>query len=110
MRKTERAIERCKTISTIQKLLGGKWKIEILYYIAIQDIHRFGELRGQNGEITDSSLTKQLRELEADGFLIRHDYHEIPPRVEYTLTDLGTSFIAVLEFMKKWGDKNLNID
>lgn len=109
MRKTERAIERCKTISTIQKLLGGKWKIEILYYIAIQDIHRFGELRRQIGEITDSSLTKQLRELEADGFLIRHDYHEIPPRVEYTLTDLGTSFIAVLEFMKEWGDKNLNI-
>ena len=110
MRKTERAIERCKTISTIQKLLGGKWKIEILYYIAIQDIHRFGELRRQIEEITDSSLTKQLRELEADGFLIRHDYHEIPPRVEYTLTDLGTSFIAVLEFMKEWGDKNLNID
>ncbi len=110
MRKTERAIERCKTISTIQKLLGGKWKIEILYYIAIQDIHRFGELRRQIGEITDSSLTKQLRELEADGFLIRHDYHEIPPRVEYTLTDLGTSFIAVLEFMKEWGDKNLKLD
>ncbi|MEE0434277.1 MAG: helix-turn-helix domain-containing protein [Peptococcaceae bacterium] len=110
MRKIERAIERCKTISTIQKLLGGKWKIEILYYIAIQDIHRFGELRRQIGEITDSSLTKQLRELEADGFLIRHDYHEIPPRVEYTLTDLGTSFIAVLEFMKEWGDKNLKLD
>lgn len=61
------------------KILGGKWKIEILYYIAIRDIHRFGELRRHIGEITESSLTKQLRELEADGFLIRHDYHEVPP-------------------------------
>lgn len=55
MRKTELAIERCKTMSTLQKILGGKWKIEILYYIAIRDIHRFGELRRHIGEITESS-------------------------------------------------------
>ena len=61
------------------------------------------------GEITESSLTKQLRELEADGFLIRHDFCEVPPRVEYTLTDLGTSFLSVLEYMKAWGDKNLSL-
>ena len=107
MRKTELAIQRCKTMSTLQKILGGKWKLEILYYIAFCDIHRFGQLRRQLGEITESSLTKQLRELEADGFLLRHDFHEVPPRVEYTLTDLGTSFISVLQFMKDWGDKNL---
>ena len=87
MRKTETAIQRCKTMSTLQKILGGKWKLEILYYIAFNDIHRFGELRRQLGEITESSLTKQLRELEADGFLIRHDFKEIPPRVEYTLSE-----------------------
>ncbi len=107
MRKSKQAVERCKTISTLQKLLGGKWKIEFLYYIAIFDIHRFGALRRQIGEITESSLTKQLRELEADGFLLRHDFGEVPPRVEYTLTELGESFISVLNFMKEWGDKNL---
>ena len=107
MRKTELAIERCKTISTLQKILGGKWKIEILYYIAIRDIHRFGELRRHIGEITESSLTKQLRELEADGFLIRHDYHEVPPRVEYTLTELGESFVPILEQMKEWSETHL---
>ena len=69
MQKTEQAIQRCVTISTVQKILGGKWKIEILYYIGIQNIHRFGELRRHVGEITESSLTKQLRELEADGFI-----------------------------------------
>lgn len=58
MRKTETAITRCKTMSTLQKMLGGKWKLEILYYIAFYDIHRFGALRRQLGEITESSLTK----------------------------------------------------
>ena len=56
MRKTELAIERCKTMSTLQKILGGKWKIEILYYIAIRDIHRFGELRRHIGEIDRKSV------------------------------------------------------
>ena len=107
MRKTEMAIQRCKTMSTLQKILGGKWKLEILYYIAFYDIHRFGELRRQLGEITESSLTKQLRELEADEFLVRQDFKEIPPRVEYTLSGLGKSFVDVLDYMKRWGDHNL---
>ena len=60
-------------------------------------------------ERQDSSLTKQLRELEADGFITSHDYNEVPPHVEYNLTDLGKSFIPVFEHMKQWGDENLNI-
>ena len=107
MRKTETMVRRCKTMSTLQKILGGKWKLEILYYIAFCDIRRFGALRRQLEEITESSLTKQLRELEADGFLIRHDFHEIPPRVEYNLSELGKSFIDVLAYMKQWGERNL---
>ncbi len=107
MRKTETAIKRCKTMSTLQKILGGKWKLEILYYIAFCDIRRFGALRRQLGEITESSLTKQLRELESDGFLIRHDFQEVPPHVEYTLSDLGRSFTDVLVYMKAWGERNL---
>lgn len=106
MRKSEFAIQRCKTMSTLQKVLGGKWKLEILYYIGNQDVCRFGELRRRIGEITESSLTKQLRELESDGFINRHDFKEVPPHVEYTLTDLGKSFMAVLDFMKTWGEKN----
>lgn len=107
MKKSTTAIERCKTVSAIQKILGGKWKLEIIYYIAFADIHQFGALRRQIGEITESSLTKQLRELEADGFLSRHDYQEVPPRVEYNLTDLGKSFLPVFEHMKQWGEENL---
>lgn len=107
MRKTQAAARRCKTMSVLQKMLGGKYKLEILYYIAFEDIRRFGALRRQLGEITESSLTKQLRELEADGFLIRHDFHEVPPRVEYTLTELGKSFMEVLCYMKQWGERSL---
>ena len=107
MRKSETAAARCRTISTVQKLLGGKYKIELLWYIGKCDVRRFGQLRRQIGEITESSLTKQLRELEADGFLVRHDFGEVPPRVEYTLTPLGKSFLSVLDWMKAWGDENL---
>lgn len=107
MKKSQMWIERCATVSTIQKILGGKWKIEILYYIGLRDIKRFGELRRHIGDIAESSLTKQLRELEADGFISRFDYKEVPPKVEYSLTGLGKSFIPVLEFMKEWGENNL---
>ena len=110
MKKTEQAIQRGVTISTVQKILGGKWKIEILYYIGRQNVHRFGELRRHIGDITESSLTKQLRELEADGFINRHDFKEVPPRVEYTLTELGKSFMSVLDVIKNWGDLNLKKD
>lgn len=55
-------------------------------------------------------MTKQLRELEADGFINRHDFKEVPPRVEYTLTELGKSFMSVLDVIKNWGDLNLKKD
>ena len=107
MRKSEAAARRCRTISAVQRLLGGKYKIELLWYIGKCDARRFGQLRRQIGEITESSLTKQLRELEADGFLLRRDFHEVPPRVEYSLTALGESFLSVLDCMKAWGEENL---
>ena len=107
MRKTEQSIQRCKTMSTLQKILGGKWKLELLYYIGVEDVRRFGSLRRHLGDITESSLTKQLRELEADGFISRHDFQEVPPHVEYSLTPLGESFLSVLHVMKAWGEENL---
>ncbi|MCC0647281.1 winged helix-turn-helix transcriptional regulator [Clostridioides sp. ZZV15-6598] len=101
------AVERCETIAKIQKILGGKWKIAILYYLSIKT-RRFGELQRQVGDITQSTLTKQLRELEADGFVSRYVYQEIPPKVEYSLTDLGESFATILEQMKIWGKTYLH--
>ena len=78
--KTEKSVpERCEIIQKVQRVLGGKWKIEILYYIGFQDIHRFGALRRHIGGISESSLINQLRSLEEDGFISRHDYKELPP-------------------------------
>lgn len=109
MKNNSLKIERCETITKIQKILGAKWKIEILYYISLKT-RRFGELQRQIGNITQSTLTKQLRELEADGFISRYIYQEIPPKVEYSLTDLGISFVPVLEHMKQWGKTYLSND
>jgi len=107
VKKSELSVSRCETVSAVQKILGGKWKIEILYYIAFEKVNRFGALRRSIGDITESSLTKQLRELESDGFISRLDFNEQPPRVEYSLTELGESFIPVLEYIKRWGEQNL---
>ena len=67
----------------------------------------FGQLRRRLEGITQSTLTKQLRELEQDGFLHREIYREIPPRVEYRLTELGESFIPVLYQMLSWSEERL---
>lgn len=108
MKKTQESIKRCPTVSALQKILGGKWKIEILYYISFENVCRFGGLRKHIADITESSLTKQLRELETYGFITRHDFGEVPPHVEYSLTELGISFIPILEHMKRWGEENLS--
>lgn len=100
-------ITRCVPMSMLQSILNGKWKILILWYIAFYKVQRFGELIRRLDGITQSTLTKQLRELEEDGFLHREIYKEIPPKVEYTLTDLGESFIPVLNAMMSWSETHL---
>lgn len=97
----------CQSMRMMQSILNGKWKILILWYIAEFDVRRFGELRRQLGEITQSTLTKQLRELERDGFIEREIYPEIPPRVEYRLSDIGKTFIPILESMQEWSQQYL---
>lgn len=98
---------RCVPMSKLQSVLNGKWKILILWYIAFYKVQRFGELIRRLDGITQSTLTKQLRELEEDGFLHREIYKEIPPKVEYTLSELGESFIPVLNTMMAWSETNL---
>ena len=100
-------LPQCASMVRIQNILSGKWKITILWYISEYEIQRFGELRRRLGDITQSTLTKQLRELEQDGFISRYVYQEVPPKVEYSLTDLGKSFVPILQDMKKWSDVHL---
>lgn len=98
---------RCVPMASLQAVLGGKWKILILWYVSFYKVQRFGQLLRRLDGITQSSLTKQLRELERDGFLHREVYGEVPPRVEYSLTEQGASFLPVLETMLRWSEAHL---
>nr|WP_154894266.1 helix-turn-helix domain-containing protein [Paenibacillus xylanexedens] len=93
-------------INKVQRIVGGKWKLSLLWYIS-EETRRFGDIKRALPEITQSMLTKQLRELENDGLLHREVYKEVPPRVEYTLTNLGQRFLPILQSMSEWGDSNL---
>ena len=88
-------------------LIDGKWKIVILYKL-LRGTLRFNELRRRIPAVTQRMLTHQLRELEADGLLIRTVYAQVPPRVEYSLSASGRSLEPVILALKEWGDRNLS--
>jgi DNA-binding HxlR family transcriptional regulator len=95
------ACPRCPAEATIE-VLGGRWKAHIIWNL-LQGTRRFGELhRGVVG-VTQKVLTQQLRELEADGVLSRKVFAEVPPKVEYSLTERGRSLKPVIDAMCKWG-------
>ena len=100
---TPEALARCLPMSRLQAVLSGKWKILILWYVAFYRVQRFGALLRRLDGITQSTLTRQLRELEADGMLHRELYHQVPPKTEYSLTERGDSFTPVLNAMCEWG-------
>ena len=84
-------------------IIGGKWKAVILYYLS-QGPKRFNELRRLLPEVTQRMLTLQLRELEQDGIVHREIYKEVPPKVEYSLTEFGASLGPIIVQMLDWGE------
>lgn len=91
----------CPVATTID-VAGGKWKPMILYRL-LGGTLRFGELRRLVGDPSQRSLTMQLRQLEDDGIVARRVHAEVPPRVEYSLTELGLTLAPVLAAMRDWG-------
>ncbi len=89
-------------IETTIKMLGCKWKILIIREL-LEGTKRFGELKKSVKGITQKVLTAKLREMEEDGLVIRKVYPQNPPKVEYTLTDVGCSLMPVLDALKSWG-------
>ncbi len=91
----------------VQKFLdavGGKWKPMILYFLRDGQIRRFGELTRLLSGISPRMLTRELRDLEHNGLIVRQVFAEVPPRVEYRLTPLGQSVIPICDAMAQWGD------
>ncbi|QDR82701.1 winged helix-turn-helix transcriptional regulator [Sporomusa termitida] len=90
-----------KQMLLAQKLIAGKWKFVILLFLS-DGTKRFNELNRLLPDISQGILTQQLRELERDGIVHREIYKEIPPKVEYSLTEIGRNFIPVLDQVLQW--------
>ncbi len=100
------SLKNCGVLA-FQHTLGGKWKTSILWSIHRSGTVRFSDLRRSLEGITEAMLTKQLRELEKDGFICRKVYPEVPPRVEYSVSELGEKTIPLLDAINRWGNDNL---
>lgn len=87
------------------EIFGGKWKSRIICVLFSQDVLRYGELRKELSTITDAVLAAMLKELIADGLINRISYNEIPPKVEYSLTERGKSVIPILQSICLWSQK-----
>jgi DNA-binding HxlR family transcriptional regulator len=88
--------------TTAQKILSGKWTLLILYHLSTRTM-RFGELQRALPDMTQATLSRQLREMERNGLIVRTAYNQIPPKVEYSLNRLGKQFLPVLSALEVWG-------
>ena len=87
-------------------LISGKHKMVILYCLMEYQVVRFNELKRYLKRISDKTLSTNLKELESDGLIVRAEYPQIPPKVEYSLSDRGKSLMAVLDQLCAWGERN----
>lgn len=99
---TTKPLPACPVETTLM-LIGDKWKVLILRDL-LPGTKRFGELKKSIGSVSQKVLTAQLRDMEAKGLVSRKVYAEVPPRVEYSLTDLGRSLSPILKAMAEWGE------
>ncbi|QCC86636.1 transcriptional regulator [Desulfovibrio desulfuricans] len=92
------------------KRIGGKWKLPILWHLADRETVRYNELKRSVRGVTNMMLTKCLRELEDYGLVHRRQYNEVPPRVEYSLSERGKKLLPALEALYAWGREQLDFE
>lgn len=93
-------------VSSAMDIIGGKWKPMIIFLI-YKDVNRFGRLSKLLEGVSKRTLTKQLRDLEQDGVLSRKVFAEVPPRVEYALTEKGHTLLPLIKALYEWGERNM---
>lgn len=98
--------KKCSVIYALE-IVGGKWKLPIIWKLSKQDSLRYNELKRELEGITNIMLTRSLRYLEERDLITRKEYGTIPPHVEYALTDHARGLIPALEAIKTWGDKEI---
>jgi Predicted transcriptional regulators len=92
-----------------QKVIGGKWKPVILWHLATEGVKRYGEIKKLLIKVSHKMLSQQLRELEMDNLIHREEYRQIPPKVEYSITDKGRTLLPILKLMHHWGLENMDL-
>ncbi len=92
-------------VTPLLVMLQGRWKSQIVYELCIYDTIRFGQLKKNLEGITNTMLTKSLKELEEDGLINRIQFNEVPPHVEYSLSDMGKDLLPVFYSIMNWGFK-----
>ncbi len=95
-------------VTPVISMLQGKWKLQIIYELCIKSPIRFGELKKMLGNVTNTALTNALRELEENELIHREQFNEIPPHVEYSLTDRGKDLLPVFHAIANWGLKYIS--
>lgn len=100
-------VKNCGMFYTLS-VIGGRWKVGILASLLDNEVLRYSEIKSKLPNITERMLIKQLKELQNDGLIIRKDYQEIPPRVEYSISEKGRSVESVLVTLRHWGKENRN--
>ncbi len=93
-------------VTPLLEMLSGRWKSQIIYELCINDNIRFGQLKKDLAGITNTMLTKSLRELEEDGLVNRIQFNEVPPHVEYSLSDMGRDMYPIFYAIMNWGFKH----
>lgn len=107
MEKKEKIKVTCEMEITL-KMIGGKFKPLILEFLITNGTKRFNEILHYISQVSQRTLTTQLRELENDGLISRKIYAEVPPKVEYSITEKGHTLLPLLDLMCEWGEKNLD--
>ena len=100
------ADDRCPILHALD-VVGQKWKLPILCYLHEAEATRYNELKRRMPGITNTMLTKSLRELEEAGLVARHNHGTVPPRVDYALTDTGRALLPTLNELYKWGEAHM---
>jgi DNA-binding HxlR family transcriptional regulator len=103
MRKQRHETYVCCPVEAALDFIGGKWKVAVIFQL-MEGTKRFNQLQRLIPNITRRMLTLQLRELEADGLISRKVYQEVPPKVEYSLTELGLTLQPIIISLKTWGE------
>lgn len=97
-----------KPFAYAMSLIHGKWKMHILFWLWKKQVLRYGELKRSLGTITHKMLSTQLKELEADNLIIRKEYPQVPPKVEYSLSEKGLTIMPVLQCLCEWGNNHID--